>query len=375
MVQTRQSSASPSVASGSRSKSKGKMVRAKKAKLAVALKKSKLTFHDDLCAPPRGMKYEIPISKHKGAKISTSNRYEPMTELRTLLSEKQLEEFRKCCFGHFLDIPHFKLQNQLIHNLLLRQLDQSNSQELWIGVGGIKMKFGLKEFATITGLLCAGSSDKMRWFKTENQFVSDYYQGINPICKSSVRNVFISRQWKTDNDAVKMGKLYFLHHFLLTSTTDTQIAKGDFDMLDSDSFDDFPWGKEIFKVTLESLKSSVRTTSKDNYYRLNGFPYAFQVWFYECCPYLNGKYCERIAGHIPRCLNWKNDYLGRFDEFYTTLSLNSTELELKELAATAEEVDKFKLDIIVVPANNVKKVTTVDRCLDNSDNDFVDPLP
>ena len=102
------------------------------------------------------MKYEIPISKHKGAKISTSNRYEPMTELRTLLSEKQLEEFRKCCFGHFLDIPHFKLQNQLIHNLLLRQLDQSNSQELWIGVGGIKMKFGLKEFATITGLLCAG---------------------------------------------------------------------------------------------------------------------------------------------------------------------------------------------------------------------------
>lgn len=50
-------------------------------------------------------------------------------------------------------------------------------------------------------------------------------------------------------------------------------------------------------------------------------------------------------------------------------------MELKELAATAEEVDKFKLDIIVVPANNVKKVTTVDRCLDNSDNDFVDPLP
>lgn len=86
--------------------------------------------------------------------------------------------------------------------------------------------------------------------------------------------------------------------------------------------------KEVFKLTLESLKNNVKTNSKDNYYRLNGFPYAFRVRFNECCPYLNEKYCQRSGGNIPCSLNWINDYLGRFEEFYTTLSLSSEKVHM-----------------------------------------------
>lgn len=221
-------------------------------------------------------------------------------------------------------MPYFKIQHQLIHNLLIRQLKQPNPNELWLGLGGIKMKFGLE--ATVTGLLCVGTFDKIRFSKSENSFVSAYYEGNNSVTKSSVKNTFFSKESKTDSDAVKFAKLYFLHHFLLTSSTDCQILKGDLDLLDSDEFDKYPWGKEVFKFTIDSMKHNAKTTSKDNYYRLIGFPYDLQVWFYECCPYMNGKYCDRIRGSIPRVLNWTSEYTAKFGEVYTTLSLDAKEV-------------------------------------------------
>lgn len=272
------------------------------------------------------MEYDISVEKHKPAKISTINKYDPISETRALLSAKQLSDFTDSCFGHFMNMPHFKLQNQLIHNLLLRQLKQPNPNELWIGVGGMILKFGLAEFATVTGLLCVGKVDKMRYSKPENSFVSTYFEGAKFVSKSSVKKTFYSKEWKTDSDAVKIAKLYFLHHFLLTSSTDSQITKGFLDLLNSEGFDQYPWGKEVFKFTLDSLRHNAKTTSKDYYYRLNGFPYALQVWFYECCPYMNGKYCDQNGCSIPRVLNWASDYIAKFEEVYTTLSFDANEV-------------------------------------------------
>ena len=105
-------------------------------------------------------------------------------------------------------------------------------------------------------------------------------------------------------DAVKFAKLYFLHTFLLSSTYDSQVPTAYLDLIDGEDFDNFPWGKEVFTCTLDSLKYVVRITSKDNYYRLVGFPYAFQLWFYECCPYLNRRLYSDMkdVACIPRML-------------------------------------------------------------------------
>lgn len=272
------------------------------------------------------MQYVIPVKDHGTAKINTNNKYEQISDLLETLSVKQLDEFRSSCFGHFTQLSPFKIQYQLIHNLLLRQLKQPNPLEIWIGIAGTKLRFGIREFAVITGLRCVGALDKKRFFRSENQFVNSYYHGVNSITKSRVKQSLFQKEWKTDEDAIKFAKLYLLHHFLLSSSSDSVIPKGDLDMLDSGDFDQFPWGREIYKTTLESLKSNVRTTSKDNYYRLNGFPYAFQLWFYESCPYLNGKYCNANSGCIPRMLKWSNDGNAMFEDVYTTLSLSKNEV-------------------------------------------------
>ncbi|XP_074324817.1 uncharacterized protein LOC141661716 [Apium graveolens] len=311
-----------SEASGSRSRSKLSLSVKKKQKPKQKPKspskknRSKVLLKTDLLPPHTGMRYIIPLDMHKGAKISRVNKYDPITDLRALLSDSQLSVLKNSCFGYLMDLPNFKVQNQLIHNLFVRKLKQPNEDEIWVGISGKILNFGIKEFATVTGLLCLGNYDKMRYSKVENGFVEAYYSGTYPVFKSSIKNSILGKEWKNDIDAIKMAKMYLLHHFLLTSTTDSHISKGDLDILDSDKFDYFPWGKDIFKMTLESLKYGASTTLKDYYYRLNGFPYAFQLWFYECCPYLNGKYYDNKDVQIPHLLNWSNDSLGKFEDYY-----------------------------------------------------------
>ena len=143
----------------------------------------------------------------------------PLKRLKPLIL-LQISNFQtgpKSCFGDFMNLPNFNIQHQLIHNLLHRQLKQPNNHDIWIGVGGMKLKFEIEKFATLSRLRYVCNYDKMRFAKSKNNFVSTYYDGYNTISKSSVKKSFLSKEWKNDKDVVKMEKMYFLHHFLLRS--------------------------------------------------------------------------------------------------------------------------------------------------------------
>ncbi|KAL8097078.1 hypothetical protein AgCh_030250 [Apium graveolens] len=163
MVHTRFSSVSRSPsecvsASKGKSKMSPKEVAMKKSKLKGKGKKTDFTIQDNMIPPP---KYGIPVKEHGIAKINTNN----------------------------------------------KQLKQPNPLEIWIGIAGTKLRFGIHEFALITGLGCVGALDKK------------------------------------------------------SSNSDSVIPKGDLDMLDSGDFDQFPWGREIYKTTLESLKCNLELSN------------------------------------------------------------------------------------------------------------------
>lgn len=87
---------------------------------------------------------------------------------------------------------------------------QPNSDEIWIGVSGVKLKFGISEFGTITELKCFGNSDKKSCYKVENRFINSCFNGVNPVFQSSVKDCFFGKKWKCSGDAVKMAQLYQL---------------------------------------------------------------------------------------------------------------------------------------------------------------------
>ncbi|XP_062103469.1 uncharacterized protein LOC133814538 [Humulus lupulus] len=308
-------------------------------------KKPKLANADHIIPPLQGMQYIVPPENHNRAKCHAIIKHNQITALHQLLSPKQISDFADSCFGHFLSLPSFVMQYQLIHNLLLRELKQPNPHEIWIGVAGMKLRFGIEEFALVTGIRCVGSHDKQEYARPSNSFLNTYYKGMKKVTKENVREMLFNKAWKNDADAVKLANIYLLHIFLLSSSSlDTVIPQADFDILDSGEFGQFPWGKEVFKVTIESLKNNFGKKNKDNFYRLYGFPYAFQVWFYECCPYLNGNFCHLNAGSIPRIINWTNSENIKFDKVSYTLSMSCAELQLRNITPTAKERKKLHLE-------------------------------
>ncbi|KAL2532265.1 DUF1985 domain-containing protein [Abeliophyllum distichum] len=86
-------------------------------------------------------------------------------------------------------------------------------------------------------------------------------------------------------------------------------------LVDSDKMNAYAWRKELFKVTLSSLKSGLRNKSsivEGNgrpyiVYRISGFVIAFQVWIYEILPIWEGKVCNQIGSRSPRILNWTSN--------------------------------------------------------------------
>ncbi|XP_062089013.1 uncharacterized protein LOC133795576 [Humulus lupulus] len=167
--------------------------------------------------------------------------------------------------------------------------------------------------------------------------------------KKFLKNSLMGKTEKNDEDALKITLMHFLHNFLLSSSDTNIVPKEDFNIIDSGEFFEFPWGKEVFKATVESLKKRIvvkiskKDSNKDDkkkekaFYRLLRFPYAFQVWFFEYCPYLNGRYCHLSQGSIPRILKWSSNIQPSFAEVTELLSLNVAELKLRNIYPTSKE--------------------------------------
>ncbi|XP_062103528.1 uncharacterized protein LOC133814605 [Humulus lupulus] len=250
---------------------------------AKRTKKSQLIIEEPCEYAPKGMNFLIHPDNRCSSKIASTIKYSQIQAIHEKLSKKQVSDFGDSCFGHFLTLPEFTMQHQLIHNLLLRELQQPNKLEIWAGVNGMKLRFGMREFALVTGLWCFGSTDKMKYVSKDNGLYSTYF-------------------------------------------------------------------KDHFKINNKIVvKNSKKESNKDGkkkdkaFYRLLGFPYAFQVWFFECCPYLNGRYCHLSQGSIPRIVKWSSNIQPSFAEVTELLSLNVAELKLRNIYPTSKERENSEI--------------------------------
>ncbi|KAK3224949.1 hypothetical protein Dsin_004811 [Dipteronia sinensis] len=89
-----------------------------------------------LVHPRNTWAYDITITVHCKLKL--------IDEIKTVLADcGELDDFKKRCFRHYLDMPHYMrglFQAQYIHNLLLRQIrfPSANDDEMWFALGKTK---------------------------------------------------------------------------------------------------------------------------------------------------------------------------------------------------------------------------------------------
>ena len=259
----------------------------------------------------QGLKFVVPPSHHFPARVNFSYMHNAPQFIKKYLSSNQLEMFRRTCFGFLLDMDEIVGQAQVIHSLLLREVECADADLICFLVGGKELRFGLVEFSMLSGLKCVGNLDTSVLYEWDGQLMSKYFGDDKVVPKSSLHDAIKYRRWDSDVDAVKLAVLFIIHRYVNTCRLDRGLTKEDFAMVDSGLFENYPWGLASFNSTLQSLKGrlsdrgALLDSSTTFNYRVDGFPVVFQCWFYEVCLRVDGAVAYRIGTRSPKILNWK----------------------------------------------------------------------
>ncbi|KAM3237316.1 hypothetical protein P3L10_012345 [Capsicum annuum] len=168
------------------------------------------------------------------------------------------------------------------------------------------------------------SMDRMTAYREVQQFL------FNQDLKKRFKRSCFEHQRNLPEHLKFNGQL--VHYLLLrrikndsTKVVDTKLIR----MVDSLSFfENYPWGKETFQLTLDYLKKKsdlkkqreVFDEKQKEFYALFGFSWAFMVWIYVTFPHL-GKFAGKPTDEpfpIPRILRWhttKSDQIIEGDPF------------------------------------------------------------
>ena len=222
------------------------------------------------------------------------------------MGDNVIQMFKDTIFGPFLDISKCNFQGQITKCLLLLELEQSNPNVLHIRhSNGCVLKFGIDDFALLTGLKVRGNTNDFKYPEQTNcMLFKKYFPGaVNSVTKHQLVQRFKMGNWESNQDALQMSILFFIHTFVLASIDNTAISIVDFLMVEDGRYQHFPWGHLSFSKLIGSLRQDFDVSKK--LYRLYGMPYALNVWIYEYASNLNSEIAVRERNVIPRICNWR----------------------------------------------------------------------
>ena len=95
------------------------------------------------------------------------------------------------------------------------------------------------------------------------------------------------------------------------------VDEDDIQMCASGRFDEYPWGRSLFNMTLKFIQNQLKekvlkvrkgkTKNEENVVyktiKLYDFPFAVQSWLYDCIPLLSSFYGKKVDSIIPRMNN------------------------------------------------------------------------
>ena len=121
----------------------------------------------------------------------------------------------------------------------------------WINISRKLLRFGIDEFALITGLKCTGDFDKSRVRGAGGGLLQRCFDGAEYVDRKAIFECFERRRWSNDNDAIRIAVLYFIHSFLMShSSLEKTIPSFHISLVDSGLFAIYTWGKDVFNATI-----------------------------------------------------------------------------------------------------------------------------
>ncbi|KAM3284490.1 hypothetical protein P3S67_023289 [Capsicum chacoense] len=236
----------------------------------------------------------------------------PFDGLRSIMKKENIDElFKKSCSVHFLELSGprpLRFSMIMVYGLLRHRIKYARNDggpkegrkkmdEVWINYCGMQVCFGLKEFATVTGLRCGRPEErpiKKTPHKRSNKckVKKDELLGIvGPSYKvenlmADLKNKDIPKHYRE-----KLCLVWFVHSVLLARDV-KKVIEHDLLALANDfgKFNDYPRGYEIHYLTVKYLY---------------GFLWVFMDWVCEVIPPLR-KHFKDYPNKVshPRILRW-----------------------------------------------------------------------
>ena len=240
-------------------------------------------------------------------RINSYSKLENVELLKNRFSNKPhiIERLRSGCFKHMLDIPLGHFHWQLMKELIQRLVKGSGDNELWFNFGGKLMKFGIQDFALITGLNCSPCND-VGLCGSDNGHLRDKFFSNNT--KLNIRlfnSIFLNPLKATDDELVQLANIFLLENVVYAKQDGTQVDWNALEMVTNESeFHNYPWGTKAFEYTIKSIWNVVKNLGSGTS-NIGGFPHAILIWAYEIIPTLSEMgFSTRCGRNMPRILNW-----------------------------------------------------------------------
>ncbi|CAH9129567.1 unnamed protein product [Cuscuta epithymum] len=272
----------------------------------------------------RALELQIPVRDHFPAQISQCSEYKDAAKLvKSGLTQKQLDEFRKMPWGHLLDVPELQFSAQIVHSLLLRLVCDQPKDELWFCVNDKLLKFTYNDFERITGLRSIGQPPVIPDLDEGNGTLLDkFFGGALEISFGRLTAKMQSMKPKKAGprgDPLKLACAFYVQCVLLSRNKKTNMNSQFLKLADDlDRFKAYPWAKVSYNLMVSQIKTlmvgqgerfkenkKANPRYKNAKFTLHGLPLVLQVWAYESLPELGQRCAERVGNHDVPLLNWK----------------------------------------------------------------------
>ncbi|KAK4724837.1 hypothetical protein R3W88_027616 [Solanum pinnatisectum] len=232
----------------------------------------------------QNMKYVIKHIAKQFLKFGPTYNSNSNEDIVLSIKEEGMKLFKDTIFGQYLNIPKCNYQGQITKCLYLLKVEQDNlDKEIHIRhAKGNVLQFSIREFAIITGLKCTGN---IKYF-------------IYPDSKTSrlVQRYFLGPKY----NVIEMVGTTLMMPFI---------------------WKEYKLDKQM--------------------YRLNGFPYALNIWVYECASVIHNEIAVKEGNDIPRLCNWK--VVGAKPKFEMFMKIIFTENDCSNVHPTQEEIRSLDL--------------------------------
>uniref|UniRef100_A0A9I9E975 DUF1985 domain-containing protein n=1 Tax=Cucumis melo TaxID=3656 RepID=A0A9I9E975_CUCME len=193
--------------------------------------------------------------RNEPLKINLHIKNTVIDKIKENLGDRLINRFREGIFGHFLNFSIINQSSQLLLHLIQRMCKPKSTNRLQFLIGGRVLRFGLREFALITDLKCHEIHDiKHEDIKGGGRLKGVYFENLKTVTRQYLNVMFNISTAGTDDDRIKMVKLYFLESFLIPKQECLGVEWDHIIMVDDDEvFDGYLWGRVTFELLVDFM--------------------------------------------------------------------------------------------------------------------------